>query len=81
VNSLDAVTPENLQPLFAELDQIDILVIGAGRTGALPFGPFIDALRAAGLRPEMMDTPAAIRTYNVLLAEHRRVAAALLQIR
>jgi uncharacterized protein len=35
-------------------------------------------LRAAGIALEAMDTGAACRTYNVLVAEERRVAAALL---
>ncbi|MCA3594817.1 MAG: Mth938-like domain-containing protein, partial [Methylobacterium sp.] len=34
----------------------------------------------AGFRPEFMDTPAAARTYNVLLAENRRVAALLVRM-
>ena len=55
-----------------------LLLIGCGKRAALPIEPFVDFLREAGFRPELMDTPAAARTYNVLLAENRRVAAALL---
>jgi uncharacterized protein len=36
------------------------------------------ALRAAGIRVDSMGTGAAISTYNILLGERRRVAAALL---
>jgi uncharacterized protein len=79
--AIDDLTTESFEPVFAEQDQIEILVIGTGRRAALPLQPFLDSLRAAGIKPEMMDTPAAIRTFNVLLAEHRRVAAALLHIR
>jgi uncharacterized protein len=39
-----------------------------------------DALRGHGISVEAMATPAACRTYNVLLAEDRRVAAALIAI-
>jgi len=39
------------------------------------------ALRAAGIILEAMDTGAACRTYNVLVGEERRVAAALLPLR
>ena len=39
------------------------------------------ALREAGIVVDAMDTGAACRTYNVLLAEDRRVAAALLPAR
>ncbi|MBN8534838.1 MAG: hypothetical protein J0L51_12220 [Rhizobiales bacterium] len=67
-----------LAPILAERDEIEILLIGCGKRAALPIEPFVDFLREAGFRPELMDTPAAARTYNVLLAENRRVAAALL---
>jgi uncharacterized protein len=38
------------------------------------------ALEAAGIGVETMATPSACRTYNVLLAEDRRVAAALVAL-
>jgi len=38
------------------------------------------ALEAAGSGAELMSTPSACRTYNVLLAEGRRVAAALMPV-
>ncbi|MFN3606674.1 MAG: MTH938/NDUFAF3 family protein, partial [Cypionkella sp.] len=41
---------------------------------------FIAALDQAGIGVEPMNTPAAARTYNVLLGEGRRVAAALLPV-
>jgi uncharacterized protein len=80
VRFLDDLSAENLAPLIAEREAIEILLIGSGTRTALPIGPFMDILRAEGFRPELMDTPAAARTYNVLLAEDRRVAAALLAI-
>ena len=39
-----------------------------------------DALNAAGIRFDVMSTGAAVRTFNVLLAEERAVAAALLAV-
>lgn len=51
--------------------------------GALPrpLPPAVaDTLRGAGLRVEVMPTPAAARTYNVLVGEARRVAAALIAV-
>ncbi|MFA5600954.1 MAG: Mth938-like domain-containing protein, partial [Phenylobacterium sp.] len=39
-----------------------------------------EAVRAAGLGLEFMDTPSAARTYNVLTSEGRRVAAALIAV-
>ena len=78
VKNLADISAEALAPILAERDAIEILLIGCGRRAALPIEPFLEPLRAAGFRPELMDTPAAARTYNVLLAENRRVAAALL---
>lgn len=80
VRTLAEITAGSLSPLIAEREAIEILLIGTGKRAALPIEPFLDHLREAGFRPEVMDTPAAARTYNVLLAEDRRVAAALLAL-
>ncbi|HNQ92285.1 MAG TPA: Mth938-like domain-containing protein [Alphaproteobacteria bacterium] len=59
---------------------IDVLLIGAGSTfSVLP--PSQRAVFAGlGFTVEVMDTPAACRTYNVLTAEGRQVAAALILV-
>ena len=58
----------------------DILLIGTGaRMAMLPAGLRAD-LRSLGLAVETMDTGAACRTYNLLVGEERRVAAALLPV-
>ena len=75
--SAASITAESLTPVV-EHGGVQILLLGLGRTmGVIP-RPLRDALRAAGIVLEPMDTGAACRTYNVLLAEDRRVAAALL---
>ena len=58
---------------------LDVVLMGCGRTmpPALPMALKAD-LKALGIVIEFMDTGAACRTYNVLVAEGRRVAAALL---
>jgi uncharacterized protein len=72
-----AVAIEALAPVAAHGD-IDLLLLGLGRRMA-PVAPGLrSALKAHGIAVEAMDTGAACRTYNVLLAEDRRVAAALL---
>jgi uncharacterized protein len=75
--STAAISWESLAPVV-EHGGVQILLLGLGRTmGAIPRDlrtPF----RAAGIVLEAMDTGAACRTFNVLLAEDRRVAAALL---
>lgn len=59
---------------------IEILLVGGGR-GMVPLPRDLKAaLRAAGIVAESMDTGAACRTYNVLLTEDRRVAAALVAV-
>ena len=69
-----------LEPVRAARPVPDILVVGTGATFAL-FPPELrQAVRAWGVVVEAMATPAACRTYNVLLAEERRVAAALIAL-
>ena len=55
------------------------LLLGCGAR-MMPVSPTLrQALKSVGISLEAMDTGAACRTYNVLLAEDRRVAAALLR--
>jgi uncharacterized protein len=57
---------------------IQILLLGLGRSMSPLPASLRAALRGAGIAPEPMDTGAACRTYNVLVAEGRQVAAALI---
>jgi uncharacterized protein len=71
------VTAEALAPVVAH-GGVELLLLGLGRRMA-PIAQAVRlSLKAAGIAVEPMDTGAACRTYNVLLAEDRRVAAALL---
>ena len=64
---------------FAE-PAVEILLLGSGpKMGLLP-SKLRRELRDAGIVVDVMETGAACRTYNVLLSEERRVAAALLPI-
>ena len=76
---LSDVTGESLAPVI-EHGGVKILLLGLGRVmRAIP--PTLRApLHAAGIVIEPMDTGAACRTYNVLVAEDRHVAAALLPL-
>jgi len=67
-------------PLLALAGQVDVLFVGTGAEIAHLPADLRDALEAAGLGIEAMATPAACRTYNVLLSEGRRIAAALLPV-
>ena len=57
---------------------IDVLVLGTGTALRFPAPADMQVMSQAGIGVEVMDTAAACRTYNVLLSEDRRVAAALL---
>ncbi len=74
------LTPDNFAPVTAAEPAIEILILGCGpRTELVPAG-LRDLLRECRIVLEAMDTGGACRTYNVLVAEDRRVAAALLPV-
>jgi uncharacterized protein len=79
VSALRALTLESLAPII-ETGAVEILILGCGARFALPSVQLRQALRAHGIVTEAMDTRAACRTFNVLLAEDRRVAAALIAL-
>ena len=60
--------------------RIDVLLVGTGATIAHVAPAFRAALEAEGIGLEPMSSPAACRTYNVLLSEGRRVALALIPV-
>lgn len=71
---------EDADALLALRGDIDVIFIGTGpETTHIP-GDLRAMLDDAGIGVEAMNSPAACRTYNVLLSEGRRVAAALLPV-
>ncbi len=80
--TLAELTPESLRPLFQETaaapGSIEFLVIGTGAEMAPLSAALKAALRGAGLRSEAMATGPALRVYNIMQDEGRRVAAALI---
>ena len=80
VESTDGLTVQSLSPVIKGDEQTRILIVGCGPTFLpLPTG-LRDGLREHGIVLEWMDTGAACRTYNVLLAEDRQLAAALIAV-
>lgn len=75
-----ALRVEDFAMVLAEKDGIDLLIIGMGLEMARPPRPVREALEAAGLMLDPMATGHAIATYNLLLGERRRVAAALIAV-
>jgi len=70
----------SLAPALAEKDGLGVFLLGTGQRQHMPDAEVRGAFDAAGIAFEAMDTGAACRTYNVLLAEGRRVGAALLAV-
>ena len=71
---------QDTDALLALRERVDVILVGTGaEIGHIP-APLRATLEEAGMGVEAMGSPAACRTFNVLLAEGRRVAAALLPV-
>ena len=81
VSDIASAAIETLDAVFSAEPRIEILLIGSGATFEMAPPALRSALGARGVSTESMDTGAACRTYNVLMAEDRRVAAALIPAR
>jgi uncharacterized protein len=76
----DEIDAAALARAVEERASLDVLLVGTG-TVPLPLPEAAAAaLRAAGLRFDTMTTGAAVRTFNVMVSEERRVAAALVAV-
>lgn len=75
-----AATIESLGPIAAEEPKVEVLILGCGVRFQPTPAELRRALKALGVALEWMDTGAACRTFNVLLAEERRAAAALIAV-
>ena len=76
----EKLTPKGFAAVFAEADDIEFLLLGSGLRLRRPTTALKKAFVEAGVGLEVMDTGAACRTFNVLLAEARAVAAALIAV-
>ena len=72
---IGSLTPGETAPLVEW--KPEIVLLGSGATFRFPDPAALAPLYEAGIGVEVMDTKAACRTYNILLAEGRRVVAAL----
>lgn len=75
-----ALSVESLATVLAAAEALDVLLVGMGPEIAPLPRPLRTALEEAGIGVEVMSTPSACRTYNILLVEQRRVAAALIAL-
>ncbi|MBT4425387.1 MAG: hypothetical protein HOC88_00700 [Rhodospirillaceae bacterium] len=80
VSSFAELTAENVAQVLSAEPAIELLLIGCGaRVERIP-KDVRETLRAGAITVDGMETGAACRTYNVLMAEERRVAVALIAI-
>lgn len=75
-----ALAAQDFADLLADRSGIGFVLLGTGSRQVFPTPELRAAFRDAGLGLDVMDTGAACRTYNVLLAEGRPVAAALIAV-
>ncbi len=69
-----------LARVFAAASRIDTLLIGTGMEVWIPPQALREALRAVKVVLDPMQTGPAVRTYNIMIGERRRVAAALIAV-
>jgi uncharacterized protein len=80
VTTSDEIDRASLARIFAAAYAIDTLIIGTGTDVWLPPTALREALRGVGVVLDAMQTGPAVRTYNVMIGERRRVAAALIAV-
>lgn len=80
VAAASEIDERSLRRAIDERAAIDLLLIGTGRDPVPLPTSLGDRLRQAGIGVDVLPTAAAASTYNVLLAEDRRVAAALIAV-
>lgn len=80
VSASSQIGEQSLARVFAEAENIGVFLIGSGDAAwDIPQGLGL-RFREAGITPESMRTAHAINTYNILVGEKRRVAAALIAV-
>jgi len=74
------LTAAVLEPVFARAQQLDFFLLGAGSAPWPMPEPLQARFRSLNLSADAMATGPAVRTWNILLAENRRVAAGLIAV-
>jgi uncharacterized protein len=80
VTKLTEIDEYSLDRVFKAANSIDTLIVGTGTEVWVPPRGLREALRAVRVVLDPMQTGPAIRTYNIMLGERRRVAAALIAV-
>ncbi len=80
VTDLASLKPGDFTLAMSEAKHIDFLLLGTGMTMSRPPKPVIEIFARNNLPLDFMSTGSAVRTYGVLLAEKRKVAAAFIAV-
>ncbi|MFZ0093181.1 MAG: MTH938/NDUFAF3 family protein [Pseudolabrys sp.] len=80
VDDVAELTVDALSAAFERAQSLDFFLIGAGREPWTLPGDLRQRFRELSLSVDAMATGAAVRTYNILLAENRRVGAGLIAV-
>jgi uncharacterized protein len=80
VAKADDINEISLQRVIANAARIDTLIVGTGNEVWIPPSGLRERLRKVSIVIDAMQTGPAIRTYNIMIGERRRVAAALLAV-
>ncbi|MCJ9751752.1 Mth938-like domain-containing protein [Neorhizobium sp. BETTINA12A] len=76
----EPLTVASLMKVLAESNEIEVLLVGMGANLKPIPADVKAALKAKGIASDPMSTGAAVRTFNIMLAESRAVAAALIAV-
>jgi len=80
VSQAETLSTRDFAPVYSQVKQIDLLLIGTGDIIMAPPETVRAACEVSGVTVEAMTTGAAVRTYNILIGEQRPVAAALIAV-
>lgn len=80
VNEFSALKTVDFELVFEQAEKIEFLLLGCGTQLTMPEPEIRQAFETQNIGLEFMSTGAAVRTFNVLLAEKRAVAAAFIAV-
>ncbi|MGB7260011.1 MAG: MTH938/NDUFAF3 family protein [Pseudolabrys sp.] len=80
VTDIAAMTDNDFAAVFERATELDMFMIGCGKEPAVLPEELRQRFHDAHIFVDIMTTGAAVRTYNVLLAERRRIGAALIAV-
>lgn len=76
----DALTDDALAPVLARGGSLDVFILGTGATPWVVPQAIRERFHVAGIVLDAMTTGPAVRTYNIMLGENRRVGAGLIAV-